>query len=60
QVDFYKPSSIAYLELDPRDFNATEECNYLVSSKLLNFLMSNFLKTISVFYHKFLKICFFL
>ncbi|MGN8395644.1 DUF874 family protein [Helicobacter pylori] len=25
QVDFYKPSSIAYLELDPRDFKATEE-----------------------------------
>ncbi len=25
QVDFYKPSSIAYLELDSRDFNATEE-----------------------------------
>ncbi|WP_305874847.1 DUF874 family protein [Helicobacter pylori] len=25
QVDFYKPSSIAHLELDPRDFNATEE-----------------------------------
>ncbi len=25
QVDFYKPSSIAYLELDPRDFNTTEE-----------------------------------
>ncbi|WQW90466.1 DUF874 family protein [Helicobacter pylori] len=25
QVDFYKPSSIAYLELDPRDFNITEE-----------------------------------
>ncbi|WQW16612.1 DUF874 family protein [Helicobacter pylori] len=25
QVDFYKPSSIAYLELGPRDFNATEE-----------------------------------
>ncbi|WP_181232239.1 DUF874 family protein [Helicobacter pylori] len=25
QADFYKPSSIAYLELDPRDFNATEE-----------------------------------
>ncbi|MGL2522679.1 DUF874 family protein [Helicobacter pylori] len=25
QVDFYRPSSIAYLELDPRDFNATEE-----------------------------------
>ncbi|WP_139543360.1 DUF874 family protein [Helicobacter pylori] len=25
QVDFYKPSSIAYLELDPRDFNFTEE-----------------------------------
>ncbi|MGN8467050.1 DUF874 family protein [Helicobacter pylori] len=25
QVDFYKPSSIACLELDPRDFNATEE-----------------------------------
>ncbi|WQZ50900.1 DUF874 family protein [Helicobacter pylori] len=25
QVDFYKPSSIAYLELDPRDFNAIEE-----------------------------------
>ncbi|PDX48752.1 DUF874 family protein, partial [Helicobacter pylori] len=23
QVDFYKPSSIAYLELDPRDFKAT-------------------------------------
>uniref|UniRef100_UPI0015E6B551 DUF874 family protein n=1 Tax=Helicobacter pylori TaxID=210 RepID=UPI0015E6B551 len=23
--DFYKPSSIAYLELDPRDFNVTEE-----------------------------------
>ncbi|RVY21598.1 DUF874 family protein, partial [Helicobacter pylori] len=23
QVDFYKPSSIAYLELDPRDFNVT-------------------------------------
>ncbi|WP_120960033.1 DUF874 family protein [Helicobacter pylori] len=25
QVDFYKPSSIAYLKLDPRDFNTTEE-----------------------------------
>ncbi|WQY75149.1 DUF874 family protein [Helicobacter pylori] len=25
QVDFYKPSSIVYLELDPRDFNVTEE-----------------------------------
>ncbi|MGL2788253.1 DUF874 family protein [Helicobacter pylori] len=25
QVDFYKPSSVAYLELDPRDFKATEE-----------------------------------
>ncbi|PDW36158.1 hypothetical protein BB423_04895 [Helicobacter pylori] len=25
QVDFYKPNSIAYLELDPRDFNVTEE-----------------------------------
>ncbi|MGL2417413.1 DUF874 family protein [Helicobacter pylori] len=25
QVDFYKPSSIACLELDPRDFKATEE-----------------------------------
>ncbi|GAA9655803.1 DUF874 family protein [Helicobacter pylori] len=25
QVDFYRPSSIAYLELDPRDFKATEE-----------------------------------
>ncbi|GAA9750147.1 hypothetical protein VN0175_10890 [Helicobacter pylori] len=25
QVDFYRPSSIAYLELDPRDFNVTEE-----------------------------------
>ncbi|MGN8386101.1 DUF874 family protein [Helicobacter pylori] len=25
QVDFYKPSSIAYSELDPRDFKATEE-----------------------------------
>ncbi|MGN8535919.1 DUF874 family protein, partial [Helicobacter pylori] len=25
QVNFYKPSSIAYLELDPRDFKATEE-----------------------------------
>ncbi|GHS02280.1 DUF874 family protein [Helicobacter pylori] len=25
QVDFYKPSSIAYLKLDPRDFNVTEE-----------------------------------
>ncbi|MCQ2808545.1 DUF874 family protein [Helicobacter pylori] len=25
QVDFYRPSSIAHLELDPRDFNATEE-----------------------------------
>ncbi|WQW02908.1 DUF874 family protein [Helicobacter pylori] len=25
QVDFYKPSSIACLELDPRDFNVTEE-----------------------------------
>ncbi|MGL2718625.1 DUF874 family protein [Helicobacter pylori] len=25
QVDFYKPSSIAYLELDHRDFNVTEE-----------------------------------
>ncbi|MFS7887386.1 DUF874 family protein [Helicobacter pylori] len=25
QVNFYKPSSIAYLELDPRDFNATGE-----------------------------------
>ncbi|WQY79971.1 DUF874 family protein [Helicobacter pylori] len=42
QVDFYKPSSIAYLELDPRDFNITEECNYLASSKLLNFLMLTF------------------
>ncbi|TPH84117.1 DUF874 family protein [Helicobacter pylori] len=25
QVNFYKPSSIAYLELDPRDFKITEE-----------------------------------
>ncbi|WQZ63292.1 DUF874 family protein [Helicobacter pylori] len=25
QVDFYKPSSIAYLELGPRDFKVTEE-----------------------------------
>ncbi|GAA8134818.1 DUF874 family protein [Helicobacter pylori] len=25
QVNFYKPSSIAYLELDPRDFKATKE-----------------------------------
>ncbi|WRB34680.1 DUF874 family protein [Helicobacter pylori] len=25
QVDFYKPSSIAHLELDPRDFKVTEE-----------------------------------
>ncbi|MFT2774867.1 DUF874 family protein, partial [Helicobacter pylori] len=25
QVDFYKPSSIAYLELDPRDFKVTKE-----------------------------------
>ncbi len=25
QVNFYKPSSIAYLELDPRDFNVAEE-----------------------------------
>ncbi len=25
QVDFYKPSSIAYLELDPRDFSVTGE-----------------------------------
>ncbi|MFP6206789.1 DUF874 family protein [Helicobacter pylori] len=25
QVNFYKPSSIAYLELDPRDFSVTEE-----------------------------------
>ncbi|WP_231166174.1 DUF874 family protein [Helicobacter pylori] len=25
QVDFYKPSSITYLELDPRDFKVTEE-----------------------------------
>ncbi|GAA6833369.1 hypothetical protein HpHNI24_13500 [Helicobacter pylori] len=25
QVDFYKLSSIAYLELDPRDFKVTEE-----------------------------------
>ncbi|MFP6062189.1 DUF874 family protein, partial [Helicobacter pylori] len=25
QVSFYKPSSIAYLELDPRDFKVTEE-----------------------------------
>ncbi|BAJ58703.1 hypothetical protein HPF32_1121 [Helicobacter pylori F32] len=25
QVDFYKPSSIAYLELDPRDFKVAEE-----------------------------------
>ncbi len=25
QVDFYKPSSISYLELDPRDFKVTEE-----------------------------------
>ncbi|GAA9300454.1 hypothetical protein BTM391_10710 [Helicobacter pylori] len=24
-MDFYKPSSIAYLELDPRDFKVTEE-----------------------------------
>ncbi|WP_341846465.1 DUF874 family protein [Helicobacter pylori] len=42
QVNFYRPSSVAYLELDPRDFNATEECNYLASSKLLNFLMLTF------------------
>ncbi len=25
QVNFYRPSSIAYLELDPRDFNVTKE-----------------------------------
>ncbi len=25
QVDFYKPSSVAYLKLDPRDFKVTEE-----------------------------------
>ncbi|MCQ2679934.1 DUF874 family protein [Helicobacter pylori] len=25
QVDFYRPSSVAYLELDPRDFNVTGE-----------------------------------
>ncbi|GAA8712278.1 hypothetical protein HpBT350_03390 [Helicobacter pylori] len=25
QVNFYRPSSIAYLELDPRDFKVTEE-----------------------------------
>ncbi|WP_143427941.1 DUF874 family protein, partial [Helicobacter pylori] len=25
QVNFYRPSSIAYLELDPRDFNIAEE-----------------------------------
>ncbi|MCQ2760691.1 DUF874 family protein [Helicobacter pylori] len=25
QVDFYRPSSVAYLELDPRDFKVTEE-----------------------------------
>ncbi len=25
RVNFYRPSSIAYLELDPRDFNVTEE-----------------------------------
>ncbi|ADI34226.1 Hypothetical protein HPV225_0128 [Helicobacter pylori v225d] len=25
QVNFYRPSSIAYLELDPRDFNVAEE-----------------------------------
>ncbi len=25
QVNFYRPSSITYLELDPRDFNVTEE-----------------------------------
>ncbi len=25
QVDFYRPSSIAYLKLDPRDFKVTEE-----------------------------------
>ncbi len=25
QVNFYRPSSVAYLELDPRDFNVTEE-----------------------------------
>ncbi|GAA9002440.1 DUF874 family protein [Helicobacter pylori] len=25
QVDFYKPSSVAYLELDPRDFKVTKE-----------------------------------
>ncbi|GAA8923400.1 hypothetical protein HpEKA49_08110 [Helicobacter pylori] len=24
-MDFYRPSSIAYLELDPRDFKVTEE-----------------------------------
>ncbi len=42
QVNFYKPSSVAYLELDPRDFKVTEECNYSVSSKLLNFLMLTF------------------
>ncbi|WP_154806048.1 DUF874 family protein, partial [Helicobacter pylori] len=25
QVNFYRPSSVAYLELDPRDFKVTEE-----------------------------------
>ncbi|EJB67942.1 hypothetical protein HPHPA6_1325 [Helicobacter pylori Hp A-6] len=33
QVDFYKPSSIAYLELDPRDFKATEEWQKRKSKK---------------------------
>ncbi len=42
RVNFYRSSSIAYLELDPRDFHVTEECNYSVSSKLLNFLMLTF------------------
>ncbi len=33
QVDFYKPSSIAYLELDPRDFNATEEYRFMIKTR---------------------------
>ncbi len=33
QVNFYRPSSIAYLELDPRDFNATEEYRFMIKTR---------------------------
>ncbi len=35
RVNFYRPSSIAYLELDPRDFHVTEEIRSKAQAKIL-------------------------